>query len=140
MPSTLPDLWPEFVTNIDVLTPLAILRFQAGQLRAKTKGLIEAEVRTERENASVTHELILIAPALDRYEYVVANFNHDAVLVYPVNVSSRFCQGSKWCDSQDKLLNTVSEILSDAGLRAVISSLIAQSRDITDKASLAGLE
>lgn len=46
MPEMLTDLWPEIETE-NIVTPLAILRFQAGQLRTKTKGLIEAEVRTK---------------------------------------------------------------------------------------------
>jgi len=40
----IPDLWPDEVAFADVVSPLTILRHQAGQLRAKTKGLLEGEI------------------------------------------------------------------------------------------------
>lgn len=131
MPDTLTDLWPEIETE-NIVTPLAILRFQAGQLRTKTKGLIEAEVRSFiHENGHVFHNLVIIAPALNRYEYVVATFGHDADLVYPVGVSIEGPTKGRSCSSQDELLDAVSELLRSQRVRAVITSLIAQSRDGT---------
>ena len=136
MPDTLPDLWPEIETE-NIVTPLAILRYQAGQLRAKTKGLIEAEVRTERfDDDSVCHELVIIAPALDRYEYVIATFGHHVKLVYPVAVAIESNPRARMCNSQDELLDAVSEILRTEKVKAVISSLIAQSRDASQLTNL----
>src|SRR5437016_2313665 len=120
MPDTLPDLWPEIETE-NIVTPLAILRFQAGQLRAKTKGLIEAEVRTERSgDDTVCHELVIIAPALDRYEYVIATFRHGVTLVYPVDVAIESNPEARICNSQEELLAAVSEILRTQRVKTVI--------------------
>ncbi len=128
MPDTLPDLWPEIETE-NVVTPLAILRFQAGQLRVKTKGLIEAVVRTEQtEYGWMRHHLVLIAPALERYEYEIATFQHAVTLVYPVSVDSP-TENERDCSSQDELLEAVSKILRSDRVKSVIASLIAQSRD-----------
>ncbi len=46
MANAIPDLWPDEIAELDVLTPVAILRVQAGQLRQKTRGLVEADVGT----------------------------------------------------------------------------------------------
>ncbi len=140
MPEMLTDLWPEFETE-NIVTPLAILRFQAGQLRVKTKALFEAEVRTTQfDNGRVSHEFVVIAPALDRYEYVVATFSHDVTLVYPVDViGSELSDEPIYCSGQDELLGTVSEILRSAKVRSVISSLIAQSRDLSSLSTSSGV-
>ena len=125
MPYTLlPDLWPEIEME-NIVTPEAILRFQAGQLRTKTNGLIEAEVRTHR-TGTVSHELVLIAPALDRYECVIASFHHGVTLVYPVSIEHQSMRARK-CHSQGELLDAVSELLRSENVKAVISSLITQS-------------
>ena len=129
MPDTLPDLWPEIETE-NIVTPLAILRYQAGQLRTKTKGLIEAEVRTQQtEYGWVLHHFVLIAPALERYEYEIATFQHGVTLVYPVNADSQ-TENERECSNQNELLEAVSKILRSDRVRSVISSLIAQSLDM----------
>ena len=48
MITEIPDLWPAEVAITTVLSPLAILRHQAGQLRRKTKNILEAEVLSEK--------------------------------------------------------------------------------------------
>ncbi len=137
MPDTLPDLWPEIETE-NIVTPLAILRFQAGQLRTKTKGLIEAVVRTVSvSDDSVFHELVVIAPALDRYEYVIGTFKHAQHLVYPVRVQSESTE-TCFCSTQEELLEAVSAILRSEKVRSVISSLIAQSRDVNQLTNSSG--
>ena len=129
MPEVLTDLWPEIETE-NIVTPLAILRFQAGQLRIKTKGLLEAEVRTERAGGDwIRHKLVVIAASLDRYEYAIATFTHDATLVYPLHIETDERELSGSCSDQVELLATVSSILRSDKVRSVISSLIAQSRD-----------
>lgn len=138
MPEMLTDLWPEIETE-NIVTPLAILRFQAGQLRTKTKGLLEAEVRTERTGSGwVRHELVVIAPSLDRYEYVIATFSHDVTLVYPVEFDAGSRDLSGPCSDQVELLAIVSAILRSDKVRSVISSLIAQSRDAGPSIKLGG--
>jgi hypothetical protein len=137
MPDTLPDLWPEIEME-NVVTPLAILRFQAGQLRAKTKGLIEAEVRTDQtEFGWMRHHLVLIAPALERYEYEIATFQHSLTFVYPVDVLAAD-DHQRECNSQGELLEAVSAVLRSEKVRSVISSLIAQSRDASSLANSSG--
>lgn len=78
------DFWGDITTN--VLSPIAILRHQAGQLRHRTKGLLEADVKTELDAGVATHKFVIVAPALDRYALSLFEAYHSEALVYPVRV------------------------------------------------------
>jgi hypothetical protein len=89
MPDVIPDLWPDDLAAPTVLTPLAILKFQAGQLRQRTKGLLEVDIQTQEKtngNLHLQHSFDLIAPALNRYRYRLFTVEHDEQMVYPVTV------------------------------------------------------
>jgi hypothetical protein len=141
MPDTIPDLWPEDVTAPTVLTPLAILRFQAGQLRQRTKGLLEADVQTQNLlEGRVQHSFDLIAPALNRYRYRLFTVEHDLEMVYPVTVSAegvgfpvnQLFVGETPAASaftQDQFLELVARILKADHVRSAIQSLLARSNE-----------
>jgi hypothetical protein len=62
MTIAIPDLWSDDI-KVDIVTPLAIFRAQTGSLHQRTKGLLEAEVRTTTgQSGRVRHQLVLIAP------------------------------------------------------------------------------
>ena len=63
MQSEIPDLWPAEVGRVQVITPLLILRHQAGLLRQRSMNLLEAEVTTESDSRGpldVAHYLELV--------------------------------------------------------------------------------
>lgn len=124
----IPDLWPEYVTFTNVLTPLAILRFQASQLRRKTKNILEGEIVSEqREQDQVYHHLDLIAPALDRYRYRLLSASHNPQDVYPVAV--QWFDHDEEVSSQEELTSKLQQIFENASTRSLIQSLFARSNE-----------
>ena len=150
MPDLIPDLWPEDVQPLTVLTPLAILRFQAGQLRQRTNGLLEADVQSsERVDGRMQHSLDLIAPALNRYRYRLFTVDHEQQMVYPVRVDfpeeedikdptgewrSLKMPGSEWATTQDEFLKKIARILQSPRVRSVIHSLLARTNEVQGNA------
>ena len=136
MPTEIPDLWPDEVTNVNVVSPVAILRIQAGLLREKTHNILEAVIETEALEAFVEHKFVVIAPALDRYRHVLFSVRHDANQVYPVTVEAECLQWreqtSRWptATSQNDFFKLIGIIFMSEDTKALIHSLIAQSNDI----------
>lgn len=136
MSTAIPDLWPDEVTNVAAVSPVAILRYQASQLRERTKNILEAAVETDEPEGLIEHKFVVIAPALDRYRHVLFSVNHDPNQVYPVTVQAQCLEGyhqnSRWptAESQDDFLKLISLIFKSGDTKAVIHSLIAQSNDI----------
>jgi hypothetical protein len=86
MASEMTNLWPPIETK--VVSPIAILRFQASQLETLTHGLLMAEVLTvPSKGDGLDHEFRIIAPALDGYVFDLFKAWHKKTLVYPVTVS-----------------------------------------------------
>jgi hypothetical protein len=132
MANVIPDLWPDEIAELDVLTPAAILGIQASQLRQKTKGLVEAEVVTETQKDAVHYYFDLIAPALGRYRYRLLDAWHAPRQVYPVFVWTDQWEGPKVpeaCASQNGLIELLGRVFKSSDTRAVISSFIAQSNE-----------
>ena len=136
MPATIPDLWPNDLAVANVLTPLAIMRYQAGQLLQKTKGLLEAEVESGSNKERTIHAFEIVAPALGRYRYRLFTASHRPDLVYPVRVNApfQFVYGRASVSeidvpSQDELFSAIGAILNATQARSVIQSLIAQSNE-----------
>ena len=125
MANAVPDLWPDEVANVDMLTPLAILRIQAGQLQKKTKGLVEAEIDPEPDQEAEHYYFDIIAPALNRYRYRLLHVFHKRDQVYPVYVEDLTGR----CATQEEFVRALSDIFSSSNTRSVISSIIAQSNE-----------
>jgi hypothetical protein len=88
MPDTIPNLWPTDIV-LNVVSPLAILRTQAGLLAEMTKGLLIAQVSTiKTEHGLVRHLLDLIAPALNGYRHRLLTATHHRDMIYPVTVTA----------------------------------------------------
>lgn len=148
MPSAIPDLWPDEVAVTDVLTPSAIMRYQAGQLREKTKSLLEGEVQTAENEGWKLHSFDLLAPALNRYRYRLFSARHRKEMVYPVIVESPCLEskatrnalldalggaaiplGQSEAATQQEFIDLIGKVLRSDHAKSVIQSLIAQSQD-----------
>lgn len=141
MPHVIPDLWPDDVAVSFVAAPLAILCYQASQLKLRTKGLLEAEVQTlkrGREKPLLGHSFDLIAPILNRYSYRLFTVEHDAEMVYPatvfaVDVGFSVDEFSSIPNSsaatQEEFLQLIGQILKANRVRSVLQSLIARSNE-----------
>jgi hypothetical protein len=71
-----------------IVTPAAILKTQAALLGEKTKGVLEAAVKTWTSAGNVYHEFVIVVPALDGYRYVLFRIHHPITL-YPVFVDEQ---------------------------------------------------
>ncbi len=131
------NLWPDDVIKAEVLTPLTIMKHQAGLLREKTNGLLCAEVRTENESGEVKHTFEIIVAALDNYRYQLFQISHASDLVYPATVIAdslldpfanvEYPQAA----SQDELFDLISVVLNAKDAKSVLHSLIARANEIT---------
>lgn len=129
----IPDLWPTGVTVPEVLSPATILRYQAGQLRAKTRNLLEGEIEIVPEEDQVKIEFYVVAPALDRYRYLLFSVRHGPELVYPATIDAPGVVGefgvSPEADGQQEFTELIGQVLSSRQTRSVIHSLIARSNE-----------
>lgn len=147
MPTTIPDLWPDDI-RVDVLTPLVILRTQAGLLSNKTQGTLLAQVMTTTTDEWVQYQLDLIAPALDSYRVSILTARHHLAEVYPVTVTAQafvpkpgpfgiLVQRSedppadqRVAATQEEFIALVRGVLQSPTTRSRIQSLIARGNEI----------
>lgn len=143
MPDTIPNLWPASI-EVDVLTPLVILKAQAGLLPKITKGILEGKVTSVESEGTVAHQLDLIAPAYYWYQHRILTATHQEKLVYPVEVTAEcfrvggsvpkvnytpFDRGEATASTQGEFLEIVATVLRSAEVSSVIQSLIARSNE-----------
>ena len=137
MQSEIPDLWPAEVGRVQVITPLLILRHQAGLLRQRSMNLLEAEVTTESDSRGpldVAHYLELVVPSLDRLQVRLLNVRHNKVRVYPAYIGANeeyAWDGESRANSQSEFVQKLGSLLSSPDLRATIESLLAQANEAT---------
>jgi hypothetical protein len=144
MPDTIPNLWPtEF--NVDVRTPLTILKVQANGLSKVTKGILEGAVETERSEHQEQHRLVVVAPAYNGYRRTLITVLHDLDLPYPAEVRAEGLAESiermsplhdiytvtvyPSADSDEQLIELVQKALQSGPTKALILSLIAKSNE-----------
>lgn len=134
MSATIPDLWPSDI-DLNVVTPLAILKSQARWFAAKTGGLLKASVVSKDDASMSVHKFNLEAPELE-YVVTVITAWHPRHQVYPVRIDSFALvdrdsadeeNSSLSCETQSDFVNSVSHVLKSKSVRGLIESLIAQS-------------
>lgn len=156
MSTTIRDLWPDDVSAPDVLSPLTILKYQASQLRQRTKGLLEAEVHLDEQSAPwIRASFEIIAPFLDRYRLELFRISHNPETPYPVFVYANGLAykaqnaGFGWAQvgqdpddysppdedeavasSQEEFLELLSLVLNSRNTKSVLQSLLARTNDI----------
>ena len=131
----IPDLWPEDISHeTDLVMPVTILREQAAALTQRTKGIIEAEVKSLKpqvNNDQIVHEFMLIAPSLDGYAHELFYVTH-RMNGYPISVyfgENTYGQRQKETASDQKsFMDILRIIFSSASTKDVIQALIAQSK------------
>ena len=123
------DLWPEDIGVTSIVTPATILREQAALLAEKTKGLVQAEVKSSGSGESLAHDFILRVPALGNYRYVLFSAHHP-MQQYPVTIDfhARASQELRAPD-EGAFVHTLKEILASDDTRNVIQSLMGQIQD-----------
>ncbi len=132
MQDEIPDLWPDEIQTTEVPTPIAILRIQANRLHDKTKGLIEAEVRslTDNDKAQELYQFDLIAPALDGYRLRLFECGHALSLVYPIDIYWReFDQGYSSASTPGEVYEALRTIFRSRTTTSIIMSMIARSNE-----------
>jgi hypothetical protein len=85
MSNQIEDLWPD-LSPTAILTPVSILRTQAAALSERTRGLLQADVRTRPAQDELHHSFSIVVPALDNYRYNLLRIHHSLARVYPVYV------------------------------------------------------
>jgi len=123
MQDVIPDLWPDEITRTEVPTPLAILRIQANNLRAKTKGIIEAEVRclVDREKKREIYHF-----------EIVANDSCRALMEVQLESGIPIANGVLTCEDDDQALARMQQKGSDCAQAAVeIANLLRSLAEIT---------
>ncbi len=127
----IPDLWPDAVTLKDVVSPVMILRHQAGLLRGRSQNVLAADVKSHLEDTSVTHEFWLMVPALGRKTFSLFEVQHEIEFVYPAGV--RFGpltqESFKLCDSQEAFTQLLAEVFRNHRTVSVIQSLLAKANE-----------
>lgn len=147
MATSIPNLWEGKISR-SVLTPVAILRTQAGNFEAEIGKVLRAEVRSRiqpTESGSVRHHTFdIVAPGLNGYRREVLSAEHADPGAYPVQVRSDFLptvvhvnQGyvedqDRTCRNQEHFLKVLGAIFSSERLTTEIESLIAQINDTSD--------
>jgi hypothetical protein len=138
MATTIPDQWPDI--DVNILTPQAILRYQASQLKKKTRGLLDAELSVTTAGNKSSLQLDLIAPALNGYRHRVLAAHFETEMVYPaIVVADCYLEstgslafpypGHREASTEREFLEIVAEVLRSKEVRALIDSLIARSNE-----------
>lgn len=142
----IPDLWGGEI-SISALSPVSILRSQDELLRRKTRGALQAEVRTRKEvdgaHTVLIHTMDLTATILG-YTETILEVSHRENLPYPVTIDLseelRVDQDSRRanCAEPDDFMRALGTILTSRPVRSVIASLIARSNDVKPLAEVVG--
>lgn len=122
----IPDLWPNIV-EIDLVTPLSILKAQAASLGKKTNNLLIGETSTETWGTGFRHVFIIYAPTLD-YRLQVFQITHPLEM-YPVT-------GRAWggvpteIENEKELLDWIGSVFNNERTLRTLQSLIAQVKSV----------
>ncbi len=139
------DLWPVMTaTTTTQNTPVSILRDQAALLEKKTDGLVIADVKrrnvevpeiiyavtkagVKEENAQnvFAYSFYLIAPALEKYRYLLFWMLHP-IEMYPLLIRDS-PEGEFKVESENEFLQVLRRIFGSEKTQRVIQAMITQS-------------
>jgi|SRR5579872_4063853 len=149
MSNTSLDLWPENLGQATLTSPAAILKRQATLLADKTKGLLEATVRTQQLSAGsgsrkIRHSFVIVAPALGNYEYTLFWLDHP-IQMYPLDLAvpiegKQDMFTSKKCEDESQFVDALRGILSGPHTIAVVDALMAQSNALSSDAQMSPVD
>ena len=132
----IPDLWPDAVQLKDVVSPLVILKHQAGLLRSRTSNILDAEVQSRSDAHSSVHVFQFVVPSLRRKSYMLFEVMHSVELVYPVSVifgpmQNESSFGPEWpiANDQTEFTQLLAKVFCHPKTVGVIHSLLAQANE-----------
>jgi hypothetical protein len=127
MPSK--SLWGEFPTGQEAgRSPKTILSEQATALAEGTHKMLLGRVDTLAAHGDINHELVIIAPFLNKYEVAIVRAVHGAVM-YPVKVYD-LVANSLWGDesaTEAEFESNLEKIFTSKKVQQIVSSLLSQS-------------
>ncbi len=121
MPGT-DDLWPENIADSKLLTPLTILKEQAGLLGEKTKQRVQGEVVTQATGNLFVHLFYLVAPTLG-YKYELFQVSH-GINFYPLVI--RHLNNTVQVTSESAFKENLKTILAEPQTVNAVHSILAQ--------------
>jgi len=145
MPDDVTSYWPDDF-DVKVLSPQSVLRLQASALSAKTRGLLEAEVVTATTPNRTSHELQLIAPALNGERRTVLTVTHTTNEPYPAHIvaemfkpdGDQYDPEHDWrpqASTEQEFKDYVKQVLQSKQVRSAAESLLARSYELHTTAS-----
>ncbi|KPA09925.1 hypothetical protein MHK_009884 [Candidatus Magnetomorum sp. HK-1] len=139
------DLWPTDIINSRMRAPITILKEQAILLQQKTNGVIHALVRRiknesqlTKENGNFLYEFLVVAPALQDYQYSLFSISHEIEL-YPIVIETDKMiareLGNENNDpiivkSEPDYIERLRKIFCTKKTKKIINAMIAQSVEI----------
>jgi hypothetical protein len=139
MANTVVDLWPTEFGAVDAKLPAEILQEQASLLGAKTKNVLEGQVRTSiDEYGSFWHRFYINAPALGSYRYLLLTAKHE-IVPYPVQIDTEDFEDIysrtrsadvTECKSELELQDILKRILNSERCRSIVQNLLRQSMTV----------
>lgn len=137
----MPDLWPSEFNFSHIITPVAVLREQASLISQKTQQIINGRTSTSKYQSQNSkganffiHTLYFVVPLLDDYEYRVLNVRHKLEL-FPVTITSHIHDSEIDCPNLEEYQNELKKIFGSEEMIQVVSSLMAQVKDIHSNTS-----
>lgn len=140
------DLWPEDLTQSEILSPLTILARQSELIAEKTGLHIIGDIRPIENNKKETRSygFILLAPGLESYRFPLLKIDYPLTSIFPLSIQSRqivdesisedssgepFHPYKEWkIDSSEELKRVVTEILSHSTTVNAVRALLAESK------------
>ena len=125
----IPNMWAG-KGKTGIITPLAILRTQAGNFNQEMKGLLRADVVTsplldddDHAIKSARHTFYIVAPGLRGYTQEVLTAVHAEPGAYPVHLSANARGGT--CESQSSFMDLLELIFTEYTESSQFESIIA---------------
>lgn len=124
------NLWGDLGSIKAERTPTTVLREQAAALGPLTKGVLRGNVETGQRYGRFSATLSIVAPAVNDYEFAVAEISY-GINLYPVSLVADWEKNQRdstvECEDEEALTAALEQILTSDRVRRVITSLIAQS-------------
>ena len=133
--SILESLWPEDIRT-EVLLPVTILQAQAESLTKVTKGILAGSTEVESAKDKTVLRLVVTAPAYNDFRVTLLTIEHHPKLPYPCLITNDKATANDFAAQDinaaddESLQSCIRKILHSNGVRGVITSLLANSKQL----------
>jgi len=131
MVQNIESLWSPDI-KATAMTPLTILKGQAGALALQTDGVLLAEITREQiENGRISLSFDLVAPALRGSRHRIMKVIHDKDLPYPADVDAEVFDDIAYAtaSSDHEFTRLVKKVLNSSPVLSVAQSLVARANE-----------